>query len=62
LKTWLEAMLGRALSTIITNDDKAMGNAIVEILSNTTPRLYLWHILHNVPKHLAHMYDKYPFF
>jgi len=55
-------MLGRALSTIITNDDKAMGNAIVEILSNTTPRLYLWHILHNVPKHLAHMYDKYPFF
>ena len=45
LKTWLEAMLGRAPSTIITDDDKAMGKAIAEILPNTIYRLCMWHIL-----------------
>jgi hypothetical protein len=46
-------MLGRAPSTIITDDDKAMGKAIAEILPNTTHRLCLWHILQKVPEHLA---------
>jgi len=36
LKTWLEAMLGRAPSTIIRDDDKVMGKAIAEVLPNTT--------------------------
>ncbi|XP_059455147.1 protein FAR1-RELATED SEQUENCE 5-like [Corylus avellana] len=62
LKTWLEAMLGRAPSTIITDDDKAMGKAIAEVLPNTTHRLCLWHILQKVPEHLAHIYNKYPSF
>ena len=39
LKTWLNAMLGNPPSTIITDDDKAMGKAIAEILSNTIHRL-----------------------
>jgi len=62
LKTWLEAMLGRAPSTIITDDDKAMGKAIAEVLPNVTHRLCLWHILQKVPEHLAHIYNKYPSF
>ena len=59
LKTWLKAMLGHAPSTIITNDDKAMGKAIVEVLPNTTHKLCLYHILQKVPEHLAHIYNKY---
>lgn len=62
LKTWLKAMLGRAPSTIITNNDKAMGKAIAEVLPNTTHRLCLWHILQKVPEHFAHIYNKYPSF
>lgn len=48
LKTWLEAMLGCAPSTIITDNDKAMGKTITEVRPNTTYRLYLWHILQKV--------------
>ncbi|XP_059457607.1 protein FAR1-RELATED SEQUENCE 5-like [Corylus avellana] len=62
LKTWLKAMLGRAPFTIITDDDKAMGKAIAEVLPNTTHRLCLWHILQKVPEHLAHIYNKYSSF
>ncbi|KAG7975489.1 hypothetical protein I3843_06G102100 [Carya illinoinensis] len=54
LRTWQEAMLGRAPSTIITDDDKAMAKAIAEVLPNTTHRLCLWHILQKFPEHLAH--------
>ncbi|XP_042942707.1 protein FAR1-RELATED SEQUENCE 5-like [Carya illinoinensis] len=59
LRTWQEAMLGRAPSTIITDDDKAMAKAIVEVLPNTTHRLCLWHILQKFPEHLAHVYNKF---
>jgi hypothetical protein len=62
LKTWLTAMLGRAPSTIIIDDDKAMAKAIAEVLPNTTHRLCLWHILQKVPEHFAHIYNKYPSF
>ncbi|KAF5471376.1 hypothetical protein F2P56_008184 [Juglans regia] len=62
LRTWQEAMLGRAPSTIITDDDKAMAKAIVEVLPNTTHRLCLWHILQKFPEHLAYVYSKFPDF
>ncbi|KAG6733034.1 hypothetical protein I3842_01G207000 [Carya illinoinensis] len=62
LRTWQEAMLGRAPSTIITDDDKAMAKAIAEVLPNTTHRLCLWHILQKFPEHLAHVYNKFPDF
>jgi hypothetical protein len=62
LRTWLKAMLGRAPSTIIIDNDKAMGKAIAEVLPNTTHRLCLGHILQKVPKHFAHIYNKYPSF
>ncbi|KAG6727912.1 hypothetical protein I3842_02G147700 [Carya illinoinensis] len=54
----LEAMLGRAPSTIITDDDKAMAKAIAVVLPNTNHRLCLWHILQKFPEHLAHVYKK----
>ena len=41
LKTWFEAMLRCALSTIITDNDKAMDKAIAEVLPNTTHKLCL---------------------
>ncbi|KAG2681169.1 hypothetical protein I3760_06G050300 [Carya illinoinensis] len=62
LRTWQEAMLGRAPSTIITDDDKAMAKAIAVVLPNTNHRLCLWHILQKFPEHLAHVYNKYPDF
>ena len=62
LKTWLKEMLGRAPSIIITDDDKAIGKAIAEILPNTIHRLCMWHILQKVPEKLAHIYNKYPLF
>ncbi|XP_040995984.1 protein FAR1-RELATED SEQUENCE 5-like [Juglans microcarpa x Juglans regia] len=62
LRTWQEAMLGRAPSTIIIDDDKAMTKAIIEVLPNTTHRLCLWHILQKFPEHLAYVYNKFPDF
>ncbi|KAG7986128.1 hypothetical protein I3843_03G065600 [Carya illinoinensis] len=62
LRTLQEAMLGRAPSTIITDDDKTMAKAISEVLPNTTHKLCLWHILQKFPEHLAHVYNKFPDF
>jgi transposase-like protein len=55
-------MFGRAPSTNTIDDDKAMGQAIIEVLPNTTHRLYLWHILQKILEHLAYIYNKYPSF
>ncbi|KAF5455527.1 hypothetical protein F2P56_025092 [Juglans regia] len=55
-------MLGKAPQTIITDDDKAMAKAIVEVLPNTTHRLCLWHILQKFSEHLVHVYNKFPEF
>ncbi|KAG6648959.1 hypothetical protein CIPAW_07G179900 [Carya illinoinensis] len=59
LRTWQEAMLGRAPLTIITDDDKAMAKAIAEVLPNTIHRLCLWHILQKFSEHLAHVYNQF---
>ncbi|KAG7963945.1 hypothetical protein I3843_09G143900 [Carya illinoinensis] len=61
-KTWLEAMLGRVPSTIITDDDKAIAKAITEVLPDTTHKLCVWHLLQKVREHLAHVYNRYPQF
>ena len=60
LKTWLNAMPGNPPSTIITNDDKAMAKAIVDVFPDATHRLCMWHLLQKVPKQLSHVYNKYP--
>ncbi|KAG7941886.1 hypothetical protein I3843_16G070500 [Carya illinoinensis] len=59
LRTWQEAMLGRAPTTIITDDDKTMAKAITIVLPNTTHRLCLWHILQKFPEHLTHVYNRF---
>jgi len=48
VENMVEAMLGCAPSTIITDNDKAKGKAIIEVRPNTNYRLYLWHILQKV--------------
>ena len=39
LKTWLNAMLGNPPSTIITDDNKVISKAILNVFPNTTHRL-----------------------
>ncbi|XP_055960968.1 protein FAR1-RELATED SEQUENCE 5-like [Mercurialis annua] len=46
-------MGGRAPKTIITDQDKAMSNAIGKVFPNTSHRLCLWHIAKNAPSHLG---------
>ncbi|XP_055960664.1 protein FAR1-RELATED SEQUENCE 5-like [Mercurialis annua] len=46
-------MGGRAPKTIITDQDKAMSNAIGKVVPNTSHRLCLWHIAKNAPSHLG---------
>ena len=45
LKTWLNAMPRNPPYTIITDDDKAMAKAILDVLPNATHRLYMWNLL-----------------
>ncbi|EYU26870.1 hypothetical protein MIMGU_mgv1a025010mg [Erythranthe guttata] len=49
LRTWIEAMFGRAPSVIITDEDKSMRAAIAEVLPSTSHRL-------------SHVFNKYPSF
>ncbi|XP_042973066.1 protein FAR1-RELATED SEQUENCE 5-like [Carya illinoinensis] len=49
-KTWLQCMDGNAPKAIITDQDRAMKNAIAIIFPNTRHRFFLWHILKKVPE------------
>ncbi|XP_038717244.1 protein FAR-RED IMPAIRED RESPONSE 1-like [Tripterygium wilfordii] len=49
-RTWLECMGGVAPHGIITDQDRAMKNAIEIVFPNTKHRLCLWHIMKKVPK------------
>jgi zinc finger SWIM domain-containing protein 3 len=59
-KTFLSAMGGKHPSTICTNQDAAMAGAIAYVFTNTSHRLYLWHIYLNVSKHLSHVIHMHP--
>jgi transposase-like protein len=48
-KTWLKCMNGRSPKAIITDQDRAMKNAINIIFPNAHHRLCLWHILKKIP-------------
>ncbi|XP_035541660.1 protein FAR1-RELATED SEQUENCE 5-like [Juglans regia] len=52
-KTWLDCMYGKAPNTIITDQDRAMKNAIAIVFPNTRHRYCLWHILRKVPEKLG---------
>ncbi|XP_034197224.1 protein FAR1-RELATED SEQUENCE 5-like [Prunus dulcis] len=57
-ETWLEAMGGRHLVSIITVQDLAMKGAIAKIFPNTRHRLWLWHIKKKFVEKLSHVYFK----
>ncbi|XP_042942903.1 protein FAR1-RELATED SEQUENCE 5-like [Carya illinoinensis] len=52
-QTWLECMDGIAPPTIITNQDRAMKNAISIVFPKSRHRFCLWHILKKVPEKLG---------
>jgi transposase-like protein len=49
-EAWLNYMNGQSLSAIITDQDRAMKNAINEVFSNNRHRWCLWHILKKLPE------------
>ncbi|XP_022868500.1 protein FAR1-RELATED SEQUENCE 5-like [Olea europaea var. sylvestris] len=57
-KTWLQCMHGQAPLGIITDQDRAMQNAIQIVLPNTKHRWCLWHILKKLPEKFGHHSDK----
>ncbi|KAF5444893.1 hypothetical protein F2P56_033985 [Juglans regia] len=52
-QTWLQCMDGIAPKAIITDQDRAMKNAIGIVFPNTQHRFCLWHILKKVPEKLG---------
>lgn len=51
-QTWLACMLGRAPDGIITDQDKAMKNAVEVVFPHTRHRWCLWHIMKKLPERL----------
>ncbi|XP_022899528.1 protein FAR-RED IMPAIRED RESPONSE 1-like [Olea europaea var. sylvestris] len=60
--TWLECMNNRAPQDIITDQDKAMQNAIEIVFPNTKHRWCLWHILKKLPEKFGYHEDKHSIF
>jgi transposase-like protein len=56
-KTWLECMGGRTPNAIITDQDKAMKNAIEVVFPKARHRWCLWHIMKKVPEKLGRHSD-----
>jgi len=56
-QTWLECMHGCAPNAIITDQDRAMKNAIEAVFPKTRHRWCLWHIMKKVPKKLSRYSD-----
>ncbi|XP_042988795.1 protein FAR1-RELATED SEQUENCE 5-like [Carya illinoinensis] len=52
-QTWLQCMDGIAPKAIITDQDRAMKNAIAIVFPKTRHRFCLWHILKKVPEKLG---------
>ncbi|XP_042961356.1 protein FAR1-RELATED SEQUENCE 5-like [Carya illinoinensis] len=49
-ESWLKCMNGRAPQAIITDQDKAMQNAIARVFPKSRHRFCLWHIMKKVPE------------
>ncbi|KAG6656205.1 hypothetical protein CIPAW_04G006000 [Carya illinoinensis] len=50
---WLDCMKGRAPKAIITDQDRAMKNAIATVFPETRHRYCLWHIMRKLPEKLG---------
>ncbi|CAH9099441.1 unnamed protein product, partial [Cuscuta europaea] len=57
-KAWLDCMEGCAPSGIITDQDRAMQNAIQLVFPNTRHRWCLWHIMKKLPEKMGGHVDK----
>ncbi|XP_022857692.1 protein FAR-RED IMPAIRED RESPONSE 1-like [Olea europaea var. sylvestris] len=57
-RTWLQCMYGKAPHAIITDQDRAMQNAIEIVFPNMKYRWCLWHILKKLPKKFGYHVDK----
>lgn len=57
-ETFLGAMGGQPPTSIITDQDKAMGLAIRRVFPNARHRYCLWHILKKFPIQLSYVYFK----
>ncbi|XAR48337.1 hypothetical protein NMG60_11031120 [Bertholletia excelsa] len=55
MKTWLRAMGGQAPKVIITDQDRALTEAIEEVFPNSRHCFSLWHVLEKIPEALAHI-------
>ncbi|XP_024636609.2 protein FAR-RED IMPAIRED RESPONSE 1-like [Medicago truncatula] len=53
--TWLECMRGRAPQAIITDQDRAMKNAVEDVFPKARHRWCLWHIMKKVPEKLSRL-------
>ncbi|XP_022889254.1 protein FAR1-RELATED SEQUENCE 5-like [Olea europaea var. sylvestris] len=58
LRTWLQCMHGQAPNEIITDQDRAMQNAIKFVFPHTKHRWCLWHILKKLPEKFGYHDDK----
>ncbi|XP_017250720.2 protein FAR1-RELATED SEQUENCE 5-like [Daucus carota subsp. sativus] len=61
-ESWLEAMGNVALQTIISDQDITIGNAIAEVLPNTSHLYCTWHISTKFGKKLSHLYANHDHF
>ncbi|WJX50861.1 hypothetical protein P8452_37109 [Trifolium repens] len=57
-QSWLRCMLGKAPTGIVTDQCKAMKNAIELVFPTTTHRWCLWHIMKKIPEKLSR-YSEY---
>eukprot|EP00262_Sarcandra_glabra_P002436 TRINITY_DN12728_c0_g4_i2.p1 TRINITY_DN12728_c0_g4~~TRINITY_DN12728_c0_g4_i2.p1 ORF type:complete len:916 (+),score=138.13 TRINITY_DN12728_c0_g4_i2:442-3189(+) len=61
-KTWLVAMSGRQPTSIITDQDEAIGTAVSRVFPESRHRLCMWYIKSEVPKKLGHVFDTHDTF
>ncbi|XP_022844850.1 protein FAR1-RELATED SEQUENCE 5-like [Olea europaea var. sylvestris] len=57
-RTWLQCMHDQPPCAIITDQDKAMQNAIEIVFPNTRHRWCLWHIMKKLPEKFGYHIDK----
>lgn len=57
-RTWLQCMHGQAPHGIITDQDRAMQNAIQIVFPHSKHRWCLWHILKKLPEKFGYHVDK----
>jgi len=61
-KTWLSAMNDRSLVSITTDQDRAIQEAVSQVLSQTRHCICKWHILREGQERLVHVYLAHPSF